>query len=215
MADEPDANDAGVDEIRERALDHIRDRGHSALVVQYGRAVVVLLESSGNSRPLTEAAQVQQLLDPLRGGPARLGIGVGRSCLAATDYAPGYREARFAARVSGAQEMGPVVAVDDLGLFSAFAHVVEDEALETAVEGVFAPLRGERNASKVADYMATIEAFLENNLNLENTAAQLHIHVNTLRYRLNKIQSLLHVDLKDAAQRFQLELALRLRRHLR
>jgi purine catabolism regulator len=37
----------------------------------------------------------------------------------------------------------------------------------------------------------------------------LHVHVNTLRYRLGKIQELLGVDLHDVDARFVLELALR------
>ena len=210
-----EAEETFLEETRDRALDYLRERSPSALVVTYGSSLVMLLEASNETSALRDVPAVQELLNPFRRGCRRAGVGVGRRCASARDYAAGYREALFAARVSATRPSGPVVAADELGIFSAFAHVVEDDALETAVEDTFAPLRGERNADKVADYLATVEAFLENNLNLESTAAQLHIHVNTLRYRLNKIQALLRIDLKDATQRFQLELALRLRRHLR
>ena len=60
-----------------------------------------------------------------------------------------------------------------------------------------------------SEYVKTLEAFLASDRHLERTAAALHIHVNTVRYRLGKIQDDLGVDLHDVDTRFLLELALR------
>jgi DNA-binding PucR family transcriptional regulator len=55
----------------------------------------------------------------------------------------------------------------------------------------------------------TLDAFLASDRHLERMATALHIHVNTVRYRLGKIQDDLGVDLRDVDTRFLLELALR------
>jgi len=57
----------------------------------------------------------------------------------------------------------------------------------------------------------TLSAFLSNDRHLERTAKALHVHVNTLRYRIAKIQDIAGVDLRDVDARFLLELALRVR----
>lgn len=47
------------------------------------------------------------------------------------------------------------------------------------------------------EMIATIEKFFENNLNLSETSRQLYIHRNTLVYRLDKIQKVLGLDLRN------------------
>jgi DNA-binding PucR family transcriptional regulator len=68
-------------------------------------------------------------------------------------------------------------------------------------------LRADRE--KGSEYVKTLDAYLAADRHLERTAARLHVHVNTLRNRLEKIQKLLGVDLYDVDARFLLELALR------
>lgn len=47
------------------------------------------------------------------------------------------------------------------------------------------------------EMLLTINKFFENNLNLSETARQLFIHRNTLVYRLDKIQRITHLDLRN------------------
>ncbi|UTW12090.1 sugar diacid recognition domain-containing protein [Marinobacterium rhizophilum] len=56
----------------------------------------------------------------------------------------------------------------------------------------------------------TLETYLAENMDLARTAAQLHIHRNTLRYRLDKIGTLLQLDLGRVDQLLQLLVTLRL-----
>jgi DNA-binding PucR family transcriptional regulator len=53
--------------------------------------------------------------------------------------------------------------------------------------------------------------YLASDRRLERTANDLHVHPNTVRYRLTKIQEMLGVSLRDVEERFLLELALRVR----
>lgn len=45
--------------------------------------------------------------------------------------------------------------------------------------------------------MATADSFLENGMNVSETARKLYMHRNTLMYRLNKIRTLTGLDLHD------------------
>lgn len=73
-------------------------------------------------------------------------------------------------------------------------------------------IESEQNAS--LDLISTLEQYLIENANLNKTAETLFIHVNTLRYRLKKIEHLLDCDLKNANTLFSLQLALRMKRYV-
>ncbi len=62
--------------------------------------------------------------------------------------------------------------------------------------------------------METLTAYLEAGGRLAATADCLHGHVNTLKYRLRKIEEALSVDLSDPQVRFQLQVATTARRAL-
>ena len=53
-------------------------------------------------------------------------------------------------------------------------------------------------------------ALAKNGFNLKQTAESLHIHTNTLRYRLARSLEVLKIDLDDPEVRFQLQLAVRI-----
>ncbi len=48
-----------------------------------------------------------------------------------------------------------------------------------------------------AETMETADCFLENGMNVSETARKLYMHRNTLMYRLNKIRNLTGLDLHD------------------
>ena len=47
------------------------------------------------------------------------------------------------------------------------------------------------------DFLITLRAYTDNLCNTADTAKELHIHRNTLLYRLNKIEELTHSSLRD------------------
>lgn len=52
----------------------------------------------------------------------------------------------------------------------------------------------------------TLKVYLQNDKHLQNTANDLFIHINTLRYRLQRIEEILKLDLKDSETVFNLRL---------
>lgn len=61
-----------------------------------------------------------------------------------------------------------------------------------------------------AELVTTLEAFFTCHGNLSQTATRLHIHRNTLTYRLERIAEITRLDLNDPEARFSLQLALKL-----
>ena len=59
--------------------------------------------------------------------------------------------------------------------------------------------------------MQTLDAFFVCHGNLSQTATRLHIHRNTLTYRLEQIAQITQVNFDDADDPFSLQLALKLR----
>ena len=65
--------------------------------------------------------------------------------------------------------------------------------------------------NKNSELVQTLDAFFACHGNLSQTATRLHIHRNTLTYRLEQIANITQLDLDDPDARFSLQLALKLR----
>jgi PucR C-terminal helix-turn-helix domain len=151
--------------------------------------------------------------------------------------APG-RDRELAAALRGRRAvLGPVVGWQDAGLSFARAHkvlgLVLDGALEPPgalaiaaehqvelvlggdrrlardlAERTLAPLADESDASRER-LGSTLEAWLRHRGRTESVARALHVHPQTVRYRLARLRELFGGRLDDPDARFELELALR------
>ncbi|MPM85529.1 hypothetical protein SDC9_132610 [bioreactor metagenome] len=57
------------------------------------------------------------------------------------------------------------------------------------------------------EYVETLKIYCENNGDMQKTSAQLHIHYNTLKYRLQKIKDLYCMDIFDSDYTLKLKLS--------
>lgn len=57
------------------------------------------------------------------------------------------------------------------------------------------------------DLIDTLEMYLKYNQNMTEMAENLHLHINTLNYRLKRVEGILGIQLKDMANIFNLQLA--------
>jgi len=64
------------------------------------------------------------------------------------------------------------------------------------------------------DFILTLETFFEEHGNLSQTANRLHVHRNTLLYRMERIGQLGGFDLENPETRLAVHLALKIRRLL-
>ena len=143
-------------------------------------------------------------------GGVRLAGGLGRVCHTLGDYAESHREATLALRVAReAGDGGRLRTHDELGFYGLVARAVDPAMLDAVAQRELEPLL-RSDARTGAQDVRTLAAFLHCDRRLKPAAAALHVHVNTLRYRLARIERLLGLDLENAEARFQLEFAVKL-----
>jgi purine catabolism regulator len=141
---------------------------------------------------------------------AQLVIGIGRPGVGPSRWIQSLQQARESWRLGKEWKGAPVTYFGDLGLYQLLT------ALGTNAEAMrfFRKTLGRlitHDDNKNAELVETLEAFFACHGNLSQTANRLHIHRNTLTYRLERISAITQLDLDDPDARFSLQLALKLR----
>ncbi|WP_371500978.1 PucR family transcriptional regulator [Kitasatospora sp. NBC_00374] len=206
-ADSTGLPDGVLRTILEEALGDASDR---ALVAGSGNGAVGVLPALDAAVP---AEALRDLLAPLEAGlgsEGRITVGV----CAPADEAGGLRgaleEARHARRIAAAR-VGRVCVAGPEELAS---HVLLLAAVPDEVRRAFRSRLLDRviayDIEHQADLVRTLEAFLRSDGSWTRCAAQLHVHVNTLRYRIGRIEELTGRDLSRLEDRVDFYLALEL-----
>jgi len=138
-------------------------------------------------------------------------VAIGRLCLKPDDFKPAFIEAQRALDLMvrfGKREQ--VINYDRLGVYRLLAQVEDRAGLDAFAGRMLAPLI-DYDRARGTPLLRTLEIYLQCHGNLRQSARDLHIHLNTLHYRLRRISELTGADLKDADARLDLLLALRVR----
>lgn len=209
-AEIPDALDAAL--VRQRLLDlvvmHLQAYRREVVAAGLGERVYFL----AISRDEADRAALRQIVQDsvLRAQDAlhvRVRAGIG----ARADEAAGIPESHRSADqcldlVSGDE---PVIGFEDIHSRAILADV-ERYLAERGI-GVSREMHAlrEQDAAHGSDYVNTLRAFLDALGDITAAAQRLHVHPNTLRYRLRRILEITGTDLADPDARFALELQLR------
>jgi DNA-binding PucR family transcriptional regulator len=146
-----------------------------------------------------DAAQINSAL----AGLGNIHIGIGRPVVVVADVADSYHDAQLAVRTlrrtaSGAATM----TYEDFDFATAlFSDVGLDKMAERAQQYLVAVTERE-------SLVEGLQAYFDHGQNIIAAADELNIHHNSLRYRLSKIEGLLNIKLKDAADIASVFLAL-------
>jgi purine catabolism regulator len=155
-------------------------------------------EITAHISSLAEGSGVKNVL--IGAGSARKGLeGVRRS----------RSEASIAFQVGARMNKHGLVRFEDLKVERVLAQIPMTQLTEDYVAMAVSPLETE------PELLKTLESFLEHGGNKVATAAAIPLHRSSLAYRLEKISTLLGVDLDDPEVRLELWIALRLRRIIR
>ena len=138
-------------------------------------------------------------------------VGVGRPRSGAQGVRQSHREAEHALRIS-ARLRAPraVAAFSDLGLHRLLVAMTQHAELDDFYQQAAGALIAydERTGSGLMD---TLDAFFHCHGSPTDTAQRLHLHRNTVLYRLRRIEEIGGLRLDDAATRLNLHLCLRIR----
>lgn len=183
---------------RRRLLDSaahlIRDRAPRALVSRRRNELVALVPENTEPAASDLGRSVSLYVGSLY-PDTPLTIGVSGLCRTPRELARSYEQARRSAEVASRfGRRGDVLSFEDLGLYRLLFHVSDREELRAFVEQTLGPLL-EYDKRHRTDFVRTIAAYLSNNNNLQATARELFVHVNTAAYRIQRIQAITGLDL--------------------
>jgi len=137
-------------------------------------------------------------------------VGIGGPCGSAGAIARSYAQARRAlATAQRFGNQGDVVAFEDLGVYRLLFHVTDPAELNGFTEQVLGPLI-DYDQRHHADFVHTLSRFLAHNGNLQATARELNLHVNSVTYRIQRIQSIAGLDLEQSEDRLLAQVALKI-----
>ncbi|MCM1970478.1 PucR family transcriptional regulator ligand-binding domain-containing protein [Streptomyces sp. ZAF1911] len=170
-------------------------------------------EEKGPDTALHAETLLAAVRDPLAAGLAddgRLTLGVSAAVSSAEGLRGALEEARHARRVAAARP-GRVCAAGHHELAS---HVlllpfVPDDVRRAFTARLLDPLRDYDRRHR-AELIPTLEAFLDCDGSWTRCATRLHLHVNTLRYRVGRIEQLTARDLSRLEDKLDFFLALRM-----
>lgn len=137
-------------------------------------------------------------------------LGIGTSTSNMKDYYVSYQQALLALNVMNIRMKHISFSLyEDLGAYTILHHLDQSNAVNLFIKSQLDPLLT-YTENKNIDLYHTLYVFLQNNGNIKSTSDELFIHRSSLLYRLEKIESLLNVDLNDAEIRFNLMMAFKL-----
>lgn len=173
----------------------------------------VSTEHDGSESGILADVLLESVRDPLAAGlddDGRVTLGVSAAVHSAEGLRGALEEARHARRVAAARP-GRVCAAGHQELAS---HVlllpfVPDDVRRAFTARLLDPLRDYDRRHR-AELIPTLEAFLDCDGSWTRCATRLHLHVNTLRYRVGRIEQLTSRDLSRLEDKLDFFLALRM-----
>jgi purine catabolism regulator len=180
----------------------------SALVRERGDGTLALVSLAGRRAldPKALAEQLHRVARTAAAVPVALGYGAVRTGTA--EIASGAREAQQALTM-GRRLFGPdsATAFSDLGLYRLLYALQPLPELRVFRDDALARLLAKDRRGVL---LQTLGAYLATNGSPTDAAQRLHLHRNTVLYRLGRIEDLLRLDLRDAEVRLALHLALKI-----
>lgn len=139
--------------------------------------------------------------------PRVTGAGVGNPCSRAADISRSYAEARRALAAGRRMgKAGDVSVFADLGIHRLLLRVPEVGDLRAFAEEVLGGIAAE-GASAGNDYLTTLAAYFRENGSPARAAQQLHVHPNTVGYRIRRIEELTGLSFSVHRDRLMAEVA--------
>jgi sugar diacid utilization regulator len=196
----------------ENTLPVAAGRAATALRLNYlqGRhAGLVVLLTDGRPDPQALHRTISQIL-----GKTTSVIGIGSRCLVPDDFPRSFMEARRAMSIRQ-RSVSPqgAAAFDELGFYRLIDAADGGGEVESFVREWLGTLL-DYDDRKNSDLVMTLSDYLECGGSYDESAAALHIHRSTLRYRLARIAELTGHDLRNVDTRFNLHAATRAWRFL-
>jgi purine catabolism regulator len=102
-----------------------------------------------------------------------------------------------------------VIGYKSLGVLRILLQIENPQVLQEYVDEILGPLLA-YDRDKKGRLVSTLKAFVQSNFNCHQTAQRLFIHLNTLKYRLQRIRDVSGLDLDDPEERLNICIAIKI-----
>ncbi|WP_077213521.1 helix-turn-helix domain-containing protein [Bacillus dakarensis] len=135
-------------------------------------------------------------------------IGVSKEITGFTGYKKAYEEAKKAAEFAVQfNKKGEIIHFDQLGVVGVMFEGNNFDSMKEFCEKYLGPLINYQYTSG-NDLIHSLQVFLDHESVIQSAADELHVHYNTLRYRLKRIEEIIGLDLKDPQIKLNLRISL-------
>jgi len=177
-----------------------------SVVAVKGAELVAVVRWERPEAELTELART--IRDAAADGAA---VGAGGRAEGASGLRTSILEARQACRFAQLRRSGAGYATHhEVGSHTLLLALQDEAVLEAFRRALLRPL-DEHDARRHSRLVETLDAFLSSGCQWQATARALHVHVNTLRHRLSRVEQLTGRDLSSMEDRVDFFIALRSR----
>jgi hypothetical protein len=195
---------APLDEAVDAVEDALARCGVTGVVASKGMEVVAIARWDGGDEGLADVAR--DIAEVLGG---RAAVGVGGVAPSAQSLRTSLVEARHACRFARLRRQGQAYAVHgEVGSHTLLLAMQDEEVLAAFRRALLQPIE-EHDARRHTQLVATLDAFLSSGGQWQGTADRLHVHVNTLRHRLARVERLTGRSLSSMEDRVDFFIALR------
>jgi PucR family transcriptional regulator, purine catabolism regulatory protein len=203
----PSGHEPGPDAVPERLRAALAARGVSVVVAQEGELTTVFAALPTDAPAAPTIAR--EVLDELDADGISLHVGVGRTVVGVDHLRRSLIEAQHACTLASRRASGSSVASHhDIGSHRFLWELHDEEVRRDFRTALVGPLL-EHDARRGSELVPTLTAYLASAGQWQATAQALSIHVNTLRYRLRRVEELTGRSLSRMEDRVDFFLALR------
>ncbi len=206
-----DANPTVLGRVASSVQSELTRRGITAPISRRETNVLAMIPVAGSTRPRD---LIEQIRERLQVDYPTIAVAIGGQVNTLAEWRRTLEEAEQAL-ILGRQLFGTdrVLAFSDLGVYRLLVRLRETPELWTFYRETLSKL-ADYDTRQRADLIKTLEAYFAHLGNLRATSEALHVHRNTLLYRLDRIKEISGMDLDNAEEHFALWLALRAHRVL-
>jgi hypothetical protein len=180
-----------------------------AVVASRTDEVVAIVPLSGNGvTPAEQARKLARICLASEGQRQTVtGAGIGGPCLSAAEIARSYAEARRALAASRRiGQAGTISVFAELGIHRLLLRVPEVGDLRSFADEVLGVLAEEERSTGI-NYQATLSAYFRENGSPARASQRLHVHANTVSYRIRRIEELTGLSFSVHRDRLMAEVA--------
>jgi purine catabolism regulator len=178
----------------------IAERLPGSLVSRAGDSVTAAVPTESLADPLPTLRgvieDIRRRVDQLAPGLVLL-AGIGVTARTSPEFAESHRDAQQCVELLRKLDRpGDVLARDELGILGLFIDSQRSDELRSLARRVLGPVL-ERDGESGGALVQTLDEYLSRSCDARACAEALYVHVNTVRYRLRRVEELTGLDLRN------------------